>query len=237
MRIFTVRKGLFMGEHTIYDSPSEFYTEHPSDFILKKWSDTAIEKNDWVIADDGYVIQCLGKRKFNNKWNYPTAAYRFCIGTFTHYHGKSGIKVHCMYAAVTQIKDRSSIGEYKGQDKLFILYVKSGFSLYEAYHKAFNRYPTQHQLDKVINKNRGALMDALTQMQNNICTRVQKNNGQTVAEIFENKIVDMILAVPQLPLKEARETIKFVSAILEPKKKDNKPSGEVEQPPLLIKEE
>lgn len=93
MRTFTERdsRSPFVGEHIVYDSVEEFKKEKGEDYPLKKWGEGNIEElaaGEWVIADDGYVIQILRTRSFPNKNGSRTFFIRVPMGTFAVYWTK-----------------------------------------------------------------------------------------------------------------------------------------------------
>ncbi len=54
-------------EHTVYDSLDEFYKEHLGEVVVMDWRDG--QTGDWVLADDGTVMEILthgiaGKRRY-----------------------------------------------------------------------------------------------------------------------------------------------------------------------------
>jgi len=97
MRTFTERdsRSPFAGEHIIYDSVEEFKEKVGSEYPLKKWGVGPIEElkaGDWVIADDGYIVQILRIKSFPNKNGSRTFFVRVPMGTFAVYFLKSKIE-------------------------------------------------------------------------------------------------------------------------------------------------
>ena len=97
MRTFTERDGRspFVGEHIIYDSVEEFKEKMGSEYPLKKWGVGPIEElkaGEWVIADDGFIVQVLRVKWFPNKNGSRTYFVRVPMGTFAVYFLKSRIE-------------------------------------------------------------------------------------------------------------------------------------------------
>lgn len=115
MRVFNVRdeRSPFVGEHIIYDTVEEFRQKYGEDYPLRKWGEGKIEElkaGDWVIADDGYVVQVLRVKVFPHWTGSLTFFVRMPMGTFAVYHTKSqGWKWRQMMAQFG-LPQKSSIG-------------------------------------------------------------------------------------------------------------------------------
>jgi len=94
MRTFTERdpRSPFLGENIIYDSVEEFKKEKGEEFPLKKWGVgeiSELQAGEWVIADDGYVVQVLRVKTYLHQKGYLTYFVRVPMGTFAVYYTKS----------------------------------------------------------------------------------------------------------------------------------------------------
>jgi hypothetical protein len=146
MRVVTIRRGLFKGEHKIYDSPEE-----SSQYGIEPkipWHRKDILVGDWVVADDGYVVQCLARKRIVNKKHINgqyTDTFRFPQGLFYVYYNRLGEKriTKNFYAQViannkSSMGNTPSIGRYMTINKReFVAYMQMGFDAYSAYMKAF----------------------------------------------------------------------------------------------------
>lgn len=146
MRTFTVRKGNYVGEHKIFDSVEE---AKKNGIVPKKpWYGDNVQTGDWVIADDGYVIQCLAVDKRvnkNHKSGQYTQTFRFCNGTFYYYVNAKGEKnITSFFGQTAKTGNRNALGstsKFSGKmnvrKKKFLAYIESGMEIYDAYRKAF----------------------------------------------------------------------------------------------------
>jgi hypothetical protein len=148
MRIYTIRRGEFKGEHIIYDNPGEA-NSHGIDKITVPWHSPETRAGDWVVSDDGYVVRCLQRYPLKNK-RHKSGQYTDCLmfpqGTFTIYHGKNGYKkIKNFYAQFSSNKrsslgnETSSLGRYMGiRKREFVTLMGLGYDAYTSYIKAFN---------------------------------------------------------------------------------------------------
>lgn len=244
MRQFLVRVGKYAGYHNIYDNKDEFIEK--TRLTPKLWGDPSVKADDWVIADDGFVLQCLHHNtlpKGNNKFTY---LYRFCIGTRYTYDTNNGLKVPCFYIFVDYLPNKNSLAKvntsYRRKDKLFGVLLKEGNSLEVAYRLAYKKKPTQNNLGRVVERNKEAVMEALQKNIQTINERVKLETGRTPAEIMDDALVayySRTVEPTAMPLKDLREHIKFHFQVGEFFKKQMKgvDSNEDETPPLMSKEE
>jgi hypothetical protein len=241
LKEFTVRSGKYAGIHNIYDDAEQFVER--TGLTPKKWGDISIKPDDWVIADDGFVIQCLYTATMENRFKKRTYLYRFCIGTRYTYEVNSGLRVPNFYIFIDFLPNKNSLGKvnttYKRKDKLFGMLLKEGNSLEVAYQMAYKRKPTRTNLGKVIGRNKEAVMDALQKNIQTINERVKQETGRSPAEIMDDALVayySRTVEPTAMPLKELREHIKFHFQVGEFFKKQLKgaDSQEDETPPLLV---
>lgn len=147
MRVVTIRRGLYKGEHTVYDSPDEA-VKHGIE-PKTPWHRKDIQVGDWVVADDGYVVQTLNRKPIINKRHKSgqfTDTFRFPQGIFYAYYNRHGEKriTKNFYAQVTN-NNKSSLGNTPSLGRFmtirkreFVTLVQMGFDMYSAYMKAFN---------------------------------------------------------------------------------------------------
>lgn len=115
MRTFTERdtRSLFVGDHIIYDTVEEFKKEKGEDYPLKKWGvglPEDLKAGDWIIADDGYVIQVLRVKNFPNKNGSRTFFVRVPMGTFAIFFTKGRGWIWRQLMAQFGTAQKSSIG-------------------------------------------------------------------------------------------------------------------------------
>ena len=162
----------------IYDSVEEFKQIYP-DKELKRWSDLSISEGDHVIADDGFIVQCLSSRTYKTN-SHTLHYYKFPMGTFciTLYRDKKYIP--SFYAMFSKPK-LSGIGVSKGKDynqKIrFATYIMAGFDIGEAYRRC---YP-----NGIMGSNQ-ALKKGIDLMKDEIVKIELKNQLQS----FTNKLKD-----------------------------------------------
>ena len=118
----------------IYDSVEEFKSYYP-EIELKKWSDILIQKDDWVIADDGYIVQCLSSKMYQTV-RHILYYFRFPMGTFCITSSKGKHYIPAFYAQFSKPK-LSGIGTSNGKEvnqKIrFATLVILGFDFGQAY--------------------------------------------------------------------------------------------------------
>lgn len=226
MRDFTIRSGNFAGTHIIYDNIEEAAIHGIE--AKKPWYRDDVEPGDWVVSDDGFVIQCLHKRKIVNKRHRSgqyTMSFRFCNGTFYYYVNRVGQKsIKNFYAIATKshknsLGDSSRLGKYMtSRKKEFVTLVASGMDLYSAYIKAYQvKTISRNGILVQINK----LMDdpvvreeLMKQMQPFIKQVEDSIREKTGAESLVGFLVDQIselMTDPKAKLpKERRENIKLL---------------------------
>lgn len=235
MRVYTVRRGKFTGEHYIFEGEEEFQSYFPSSKV-KKWGDISIQPNDWVRADDGYILQCLHKATLINKWKQVTHLYRFCNGSFAVTEGKNGLKPRNFYGADS--KRKGGFGNGSSKDKQFVMMVKAGYNYTTAFEKAYGHKCTDFKLRKAIDRNAGEIMEDLKQRLETVNERVKQVTGMTVSEIVDEKLVQLAANLRNTnSMKEIRESIKFLKWYEMEAKKNIKPEEEGEEKPPLLEGE
>jgi len=259
MRDFTVRSGNFAGTHIIYDNEEEARNHN---IVFKKpWYDDNVDNGDWVVSDDGYVIQCLYKRKIVNKRHRSgqfTMSYRFCNGTFYYYVNRFGQKSIKNFYAVATKSHKNSLGNsgrmgryLTSRKKEFVTLIAAGLDLYSAYIKAYevktiSRNGILVQINKLMDDPivREELME---QMQPFIKQVEASIKAKTGADSLVNFLVDQITELVTDPKskvpKDRRENIKLLVGLFgeqlgialrkKPKNEIEEADYEVIKPPEL----
>ena len=121
----------------IYESEKEYYESHTEP--LKRWGDTSIQEGDWVIADDGYVVQCLTSRLYQGQ-RHLLFYFKFPMGTFCITKSKDKFYIPSFYAQFSK-PSLHRIGTANGRDEKtkirFVAYVMAGFEIGESYKRAY----------------------------------------------------------------------------------------------------
>jgi len=208
MREFTVRKGSFAGTHKIYDSVEEAKKYKISD-IKSPWWNPDVHVGDWVVADDGYVVQCLSRFKLPNKRarnGQYTDCFRFPMGLSYIYYGVKTNTVKNFYAQTantskSSLGNTSKLGKFMTiRKKEFVVLISLGYDPYTAYVKAFKvqRSTPQHiqsQINKLLDDPliREALMEALKPYMQQVQDKVKEITGVSdLNELFVEKMAKII---------------------------------------------
>lgn len=226
MRDFTVRSGKYAGTHIIYDSEDE--ASNHSIIFKKPWYNDNVEIGDWVVSDDGYVIQCLGIYKLVNKRHRSgqyTTAYRFPNGTFYVYKDKHGAQHIKNFYAVASASHKNSLGNtprigryMTSKKKEFVTLVAGGMDIYTAYVKAysvrtFSRNGILVQINKLMDDPvvRKELMDQLQPFAKQLEDTIKEKTGADSLTSFLIEQITSLVTDPksQYP-KEKRENIKLL---------------------------
>lgn len=258
MRDFTIRSGKYQGTHLIYDNEDE--ARDNSIEFKKPWYHDKVEAGDWVVSDDGYVIQCLHKYKLVNKRHRSgqhTIAYRFPNGTFYVYVDKHGQKHIKNFYAVATASHKNSLGNtprigryMTSKKKEFVSLVASGMDIYSAYVKAykvrtFSRNGILIQLNKLMDDPlvREELMTQLQPFIKQVEQSVKEKTGaDTLVQFLVDQITELVTDPKSKVPKDRRENIKLLISLFGEQlgialKKDKKEIQEAEyeeiKPPAL----
>lgn len=132
------RGGKIILTSVIYDSVEEYKRDYP-DKEPKRWGDIGIASGDHVIADDGFVVECLSARIYQGK-RHMLYYFRFPMGTFTITESKGVFYTPAFYAQFSK-PNLSRIGTTDGKlqkEKIrFASYIIAGFDIGEAYRRCF----------------------------------------------------------------------------------------------------
>lgn len=232
MRRILIKQGKYEGEHWVYDSIEEF--ANATGLTYKVWGDHTIQADDWVLSDDGFIIQCLHTSVLKRKYNNETYLYRFPHTTRYTYTTKKGIRVPIFYVYIEFGQSKGQMGRWKKKDNLFGMMVEKGYTLEQAYQLAFKKKPTKLRLAGVIDRNKEVIMETIQKNLATINDRVKEATGLTIEEIVDEKISQVAIATHnQTNVKEIRENVKFLFWFAEQKKKGMKTTDENEVPPLM----
>ena len=223
MREFTIRKGIFAGKHSIYDSLKEA-TDAGIKKPLSPWHRADVAIGDWVVSDDGFIIQCLHRYVLRNKVHRSgqyTDCFRFPNGTFYVYvNANQERKVgKNFYAAVANnnpgaIGNTPRIGRYlTPKKKLFVSLIAEGADPYSAYIAAFNKGFAKYSINKLLNDPivREALMHELEPIYNKIENQVKEKTGLNLTDFVAAELVKVItFDTSKLAMKERRENLKLI---------------------------
>jgi len=150
----------FAGIHYIYENQDECLANNPGIKKIWRWSIDDVDKmkiNDWVQAEDGYVVQILYIRLLTNKDGFNTKFVRFPMGSFACYRKKDGnIRYPRFYAQYTNAQ-KNAASARTNKPKLFekTMFVKgllAGMDSIEAFKLAFHpkEFLTIHQIKRKV---------------------------------------------------------------------------------------
>ena len=226
MRDFTIRGGKYKGVHIIYDSEDE--AKENSIEFKKPWYKDSTEAGDWVVSDDGYVIQCLHKYKLVNKRHKSgqyTMSYRFPNGTFYIYvdqYRKKHIKNFYAVAAhahKNSLGNTPRIGRYMtSKKKEFVVLVAGGLDIYSAYIKAykvrtFSRNGILIQLNKLMDDPlvREELVKEIQPFIKMVEEQIKEKTGaDSLVNFLVDQITELLIDEKSKVPKERRENLKLL---------------------------
>jgi hypothetical protein len=259
MREFTIRYGKNKGIHKIYESIKEAVDNGIFD-IKSPWYSTEVEPGFWVVSDDGYVVQCLARRKLvckHHRSGQYTNTFTFPQGIFWVYYGRTGKKtIKSFYAAVTNtnrssLGSTSSLGRYMtAKKKLFVIYVSKGMEPYYAFRKAYNMRMAPPaviftQVNKLLNDElvRKALMEQMEPFLEMVRKKVKEKTGHDDLLEYIAEQIALLVTEEGLSPKERATNIKLMLDIFSQQlglTQSKKPGKEIlasyedVMPPVLI---
>lgn len=146
MRTVNVKTGKFKGEYIIFDSVEEAKNSLKVD-PKKPWHAAETCVGDWVVADDGYVLECLNRYQLINKRHKQgqyTDVFKFATGTYGVYYDRHGVSSPPYLFAQLTKSNRVSVGNTPPEGRFmgarkrhFVELVKGGLNPFEAYIIAF----------------------------------------------------------------------------------------------------
>ena len=226
MRTLSLRRGKYSGEHVVYESLEE--AEKFGIKAISPWFSPEVEPGDWVVSDDGYVVQCLDRYRLPNKRSKSgqyTDTLRFPQGTFWVYYGANGNKnIKNFYAFVTN-NNKSSLGNtpktgrfMTPKKRLFVEYIKRRVNPIEAYKRAFNIGPVPiSSLLLSINRllSEEAVMDELMISGQGLSDAVEQKINEVTGTLSLKDFVAYKLAQlaadPEASNKEVLSLIKYLT--------------------------
>lgn len=206
MREFTVRKGAYKGKHNVFDNKEEAIKFGIKN-IKELWHSPDIQIGDWVVSDDGFVVQCLHRYQLRNKHHTQgqyTDTFRFPQGTFWVYYNRNGKPtIKNFYALVANSSHKNAlgntpkIGRYMNlRKKMFVSLIGSGVDPFYAYIKAFNPISSttatiKLQVNRLLNDQavREALMTELQPFFDKVQLEVKQATGfESLKDFIASKI-------------------------------------------------
>jgi hypothetical protein len=137
-------------EHCVY-TPDEFKLKFPEIPIRDNWRDA--RPGDWVLSDDGKVIQVLKKysaHKPNIDGYVKYHIIKTCIGVFVNNPGTKMDTDPSRHRQATSFAQRSDLNNVVNRpdctlkERTFVEFIMAGLSIYESYgnvfHAASRRY-------------------------------------------------------------------------------------------------
>lgn len=220
MRIFTIRRGKFVGEHKIYDSVAE--AKKDGIVPIVPWYSLDVVAGEWVVADDGFVVQCLDSANNNlrmrlinkrHRSGQYTDCFRFPQGTFgVYYDAKHKPHINKSFYAMSANSHKSSLGNTSGLGKYmtikkreFVLYMSMGYDPYTSYVKAYKvRGANPNHITIQINKLltdpivKEALMEALKPFMEQVQKKVRKLTGHSdLNQLMVEQVSQLITTQPK----------------------------------------
>jgi len=126
-------------QHTVFESIEEV----PQDItFLRDWRDSHV--GDWVLADDGCIIQILRKGKMvkpagkNRTVHYVgTCTGTFVVSPKTKMDASRRINIYSIGGGVERDNQVSERRDLNTREELFVQYIARGMAIEQAYIKSF----------------------------------------------------------------------------------------------------
>lgn len=229
MRQFTIRKGVYAGEHIIYDSIEEARSEGKK--VYSPWYTDDVEPGDWCVSDDGYVLQLLKRDKLINKRHKSgqyTDYFRFCNGTFYVYYAKGGKRSIKNFYGVASANHKSSLGNTSAlgkymtlKKKHFVTLVAQGFDPYHAYVRAYkvngaSKNNIWIQVNKLLSDPvvKTELMEQLKPVIFKLEKQIQKETGaETLQDWLVDELTKLLAKSTKITPKDRRDNIRLVISL------------------------
>ena len=229
MRQFTIRKGVYAGEHIIYDSIEEARSEGKR--VYSPWYTNDVEPGDWCVSDDGYVLQLLKRDKLVNKRHKSgqyTDYFRFCNGTFYVYYAKGGKRSIKNFYGVASANHKSSLGNTSAlgkymtlKKKHFVTLVSQGFDPYHAYVRAYkvngaSKNNIWIQVNKLLSDPvvKTELMEQLKPVIFKLEKQIQKETGaETLQDWLVDELTKLLAKSNKITPKDRRDNIRLVISL------------------------
>jgi hypothetical protein len=229
VREYKIREGsMYSGIHTIYENESDFRINVSNpDTKLFRWAESDFNNygiGDYVVAEDGFVVQILGIREMKTKKERKgrTVFIRFPMGTFAVYEKADGTVYYPRFYAQFTTGDKGSAsgrsrnnftGNVDEAKKRFAHLLFKGFDKREAFRIAFAYYKflTPSQIEGKITK---LLKDEMVLTELKRLLEPQKKKLQTMFsdDIMLNHI-DQLLSNCRKGTAEHRKNIELVLSL------------------------
>ena len=130
--------------HKLYDDVDEFKAFCPNEEIVGTWREGQV--CDWILTDDDYVCQILGKAKLNHpgykklRTMVRTVCGSFIVEQKTHTMlGEHGVaeNIYAFSGNYDAIYSRQKDRKLNNREFLFARYVAAGDNVLNAYKKAY----------------------------------------------------------------------------------------------------
>lgn len=192
MREYYINYGHWQGWHKLYDGEEDF-KKHLPNTEFKVWGlRDDIYSKDWVMAWDGFIVQCL---KRGNIIKQPNGNYiipfRFPMVTVAAYYTEKKTTYYAFHAMFTPPHKNSVSGSLKDKKtdqmkRLFGFMLSQGASLFTSYAHIFKQSENQN---KLTNKYHDRIK--INQLLADPIVRSEFMNGSTpFLQGLENKIPD-----------------------------------------------
>lgn len=208
MREFKIRYGKFAGHYNIYDSREEFHKSFP-DIKIKVWPvDAPFEIDDWIEAEDGYILQLLGISKPFIKRDAMISReeriYHFANCGIRYYSYKGKQKYNRFFGMIATYNrysyDKSPL-DAKGDlnTKLFVNLVKNNVPIIKAFLTSFEQ-KKKHSKPIIFRKILQVLEDpdVMEEFRNQL-TPFQK---RIIEGVTDEQIADQFIDIALNPLKK-----------------------------------
>ena len=226
MREYVIRNGsMYAGTHYLYENEDEYRSKvTTSNVKLHRWAIDDFrnyEVGDYVIAEDGYVVQILAIKEMKTKKlrKGRSVFIRFPMGTFAVYQKADGTVHYPRFYAMFTTGDKGSAsgrsrsnftGMKDEAKKRFANLIFSGIDNRTAYRLAFNykRIITNSQIDKKISD----------MMKDEIVIQELRTLSKPVQDKIDNlfsvdkliKQLDLLLSSCKKGSSSHRENLKFI---------------------------
>lgn len=226
MRKFTIRKGVYAGDHIIYDSIEE--AQRAGKAPKSPWYTNDVEPGDWCVSDDGYVLRCLKRDKLVNKRHKSgqyTDYFRFCNGTFYVYYAKGGKRSIKNFYGVASANHKSSLGNTSSlgkymtlKKKHFVTLVSQGFDPYHAYVRAYkvsgaSKNNIWVQVNNLLNDPvvKAGLMEELKPVIFKLEKSIQKETGaNSLQDWLVDELTKLLAKSNKISVKDRRDNIRLI---------------------------
>lgn len=239
MRRFYISKGMFKGEHILYDGDEEFRVYNP-DVTLHIWYDENLEdkdikENEFVRLNDGYITKILKIYKLGkNTW-----IYKICSGVLMSRKNKSGkltrVPYYGAYAHSRRYRINGMRSTYKSlEKKIFGKYVAAGMNPKAAYKLAFRSNCRDNSILEQLIWSKTVWRTIMTEIKD-FRIKMRTEITQEIAIKYIKEFIDNVEKGSKIHLESIKPMLELLGYIEEHKNKLNAieiPYEEVELPKL-----